>query len=155
MAIKALEKLDSEIKEMQYMLTNILPKEIHAAASQGDLSENAEYEAALEKQRLLQAQIRKLKHRRAEVAQMDFSKLPKNKVGYGSTVVLYDLDGDKELTYTLLMAEEIEDSKKQISISSPIGKALLGKEPGDEVEVKVPAGIKNFEISDLKTIHNN
>lgn len=154
MAKKALEKLDNEIKELKYILTNVLPKEIHAAASQGDLSENAEYEAALEKQRLLQAKVRKLNKRRAEVAQMDFSKLPKDKVGYGSTVELYDLDEDKEITYTLLMPEEIEDSKKQISISSPIGKALLGKKEGDEVEVKVPSGTKNFEISELTTIHD-
>jgi transcription elongation factor GreA len=85
---------------------------------------------------------------------MDFSKLRKNKVGYGSTVVLYDLDEDEEFTYTLLMPEEIEDSKNQLSISSPIGKALLGKKEGDEVEVKVPSGIKNFEISELTTIHD-
>lgn len=154
MAKKALEKLDNEIKELSYILTTTLPKEIQAAAAQGDLSENAEYEAALDKQRLLQSKIRKLNKRRAEVAIMDFSKLPNDKVGYSSTVVLYDLDEDKEVTFTLLMPEEIEDSKSEISISSPIGKALLGRKEGDEVEVKVPSGTKNFEISELTTIHD-
>jgi len=146
-----IEKLDRELKELELELTSRLPKEIQRAAAQGDLSENAEYEAALEKQRMLQAKVRKLKKRRAELSQIDLSRLPKDRVGYGSTVVLYDLDNDTEITYTLKLGEET-DEENCISISSPIGKALLGKREGDEVRVRVPAGEKQFEILSLTTL---
>jgi len=144
-------KIDRELKELEYELTAELPKEIQRAAAQGDLSENAEYEAALEKQRMLQTKVRNLKKRRVELSQIDLSRLPNDRVGYGSTVVLYDLDDDVEITYKLLLGEET-GGNNCISISSPIGKALLGRQEGDEVTVRVPAGEKHFEILTLTTL---
>lgn len=154
MTKEILDKLTREIKELEYELTVVLPKEIAKAAAQGDLSENAEYEAALEKQRLLQTKLMNLKKRRAEIAQIDVSRLPKDRISYGTTVVLYDLDRDEEITYTLVMPEETEEGSDKISITSPIGKALVGKREGDEVSVKVPSGERNFEIVEIKTLHD-
>ncbi len=154
MTKEILDKLTKEIKELEYELTVVLPKEIAKAAAQGDLSENAEYEAALEKQRLLQTKLMNLKKRRAEIAQIDVSRLPKDRISYGTTVVLYDLDRDEEITYTLVMPEETEEGSDKISITSPIGKALVGKREGDEVSVKVPSGERNFEIVEIKTLHD-
>lgn len=145
-------KIDRELKELEYELTAALPKEIQRAAAQGDLSENAEYEAALEKQRMLQTRLRNLKKRRVELSQIDLSRLPDDRVGYGSTVTLYDLDDDTEITYKLLLGEETGGGDNCISISSPIGKALLGKAEGDEVTVRVPSGEKHFEIMKLTTL---
>lgn len=145
-----IERIDKELKEMEYQLTSELPKEIQRAAAQGDLSENAEYEAALEKQRMLQTKVRNLKKRRAELSRIDLSRLPKDRVGYGSTVVLYDLDDDREITYNLVMGEET-DGDNCISITSPIGKGLLGRQEGDEVTIRVPSGEKHFEIMELTT----
>ncbi|MCK5880193.1 MAG: GreA/GreB family elongation factor, partial [Holophagae bacterium] len=127
-----INRIDRELKEMEYELTQELPKEIQRAAAMGDLSENAEYEAALAKQQMLQSKLLKLKKRRVELSQIDFSRLPKDRVGYGSKVVLFDLDEDKEISYTLVMGEEA-NSPDCLSISSPIGKSLLGKREGDEV----------------------
>ncbi len=146
-----IKKIDRELKEMEYELTQELPKEIQRAAAMGDLSENAEYEAALEKQRMLQAKLLKLKKRRVELSQIDFSRLPKDRVGYGSTVLLLDLDTDQEISYKLVMGEET-DCDNCISISSPIGKALLGKREGDEVAIRIPSGTRNFEILELQTL---
>ena len=154
MTKELLDKLTKEIKELEYELTVTLPKEIAKAAAQGDLSENAEYEAALEKQRLLQTKLMNLKKRRAEIAQIDLSRIPKDRISYGTTVVLYDLDKDEEITYTLVMPEETEEGTDKISITSPIGKALVGKKEGDEVTVRVPSGERNFEIVEITTLHD-
>ena len=145
-----INRIDRELKEMEYELTQELPKEIQRAAAMGDLSENAEYEAALAKQQMLQSKLLKLKKRRVELSQIDFSRLPKDRVGYGSKVVLFDLDEDKEISYTLVMGEEA-NSPDCLSISSPIGKSLLGKREGDEVSIDIPSGTKNFEILELHT----
>ena len=148
-----LSRLNAEFKELEHELKNVLPQEIHKAASLGDLSENAEYEAALERQRLLQSKYRSLKSRINEIAQIDLSRIPKDKIGYGSIIELYDLDEEKEVTYQLVMPEDADAGKGRISVGSPIGKALLTKNEGDEVTISIPSGKKNYEILGVTVYH--
>jgi len=138
---------------MEHELKTVLPEEISRAASLGDLSENAEYEAALDRQRLVQSKIRALKSRINEIAQVDVNRLPKDKSGYGSILDLYDLDLDKPIRYQLVMPEDADVANGRISVSSPIGRALMGKQVGDEVTVTTPSGTKNYEINSLVTYY--
>lgn len=141
-----LARLNQDLKEIEYELKNTLPKEIAKAASLGDLSENAEYEAALDRQRLLQSKYRSLKARINEIARLDVSRLPTDRVGYGSIIELYDVDLDKEVTYQLVMPEDSDAKANRISISSPIGKSLMGRQEDDEVTVNIPSGRKTYEV---------
>ena len=148
-----LAKLEIELKVLKQALLVDIPKEIASAASQGDLSENAEYEQALAKRDMFQNKVVTLEKRIAEVASLDLNRLPKDKVAYGTRVTLLDLDSDKEFTYKLVLPEELADHADNLSISSPIGMALVGLEEGAEVKIKIPAGIKRFEVLALTTIH--
>ena len=153
MTINLLKKLNADFKELEHELKTTLPEEINRAASLGDLSENAEYEAALDRQRLLQSKFRTLKSRIGEVAQVDLGRLPKDKIGYGSIIELLDLDDDSEITYQLVMPEDAEIKRRRISVSSPIGRALMGRLEGDEVLINIPSGKKNYEIMSIKTYY--
>ena len=123
------------------------------AVLQGDLSENAEYEQALAKRDIYQNKVVSMEKRIAEVASLDISRLPKDKVAYGTRVTLLDLDSDKEVTYKLVLPEELAENPDYLSISSPIGMALVGAVEGDEVKIKIPAGVKRFEVLTLVTVH--
>lgn len=147
------KKLQDELAQLEDELHIKLPKEIQKAREYGDLRENAEYKAALERQSVVSARIRQLRQRLSEVESIDISKIPTDRVAYGSEVVLYDLDRDEKITYRLVTSEESDPEKGLISTVSPIGQALIGKEEGDEIQVKTPNGIRNFEICKLKTIH--
>ena len=147
------KKLQAEIDKLEYELNHDLPKAIQHAREFGDLSENAEYKAAKEKQTFVQTRLSLLHQRLIEVESIDLSKIPKDKVAYGSDVVLYDLDKDEKIKYRLVTSEESDPEKGLISTVSPIGQALMGKEEGDEVKVKTPTGWRAFEISRLTTIH--
>lgn len=155
MSIKAqlIKKIEDEVQSLEHELRAELPKEIKRARELGDLSENAEYQAAKERQRLVEARIGMLKKRVAEVSLMNLDKLPVDKVGLGSEVHLNEEGGDP-LVYRLVMPEEADAAKGLISPSSPIGRALLNKEPGDEVTVQTPTGVRRFEITKLITIHD-
>jgi len=131
-----------------------LPKEIQKAREFGDLRENAEYKAALERQSIVSARIRQLRTRISELESIDVDKLPRDRIAYGSKVVLYDVDRDSELEYRLVSSEESDPDNGLISTSSPIGQALMGREEGDEVKVKTPKGVRVFEIAELLTIHD-
>ena len=131
-----------------------LPKEIKRALEFGDLRENAEYRAALDRQNVVKARIVELRKRISEVGSIDLSKIPHDKAGYGSTLVLYDAEREEEVTYRLVTPEESDPQAGFISTMSPVGKSLLGKEEGDEVTVRTPAGARNFEIKRLTTIHD-
>ncbi|PIE02415.1 MAG: transcription elongation factor GreA [Acidobacteria bacterium] len=146
---KLLDRLEQERYDLEYELKSVVPLEIRKAAAQGDLSENAEYEAALDKQRMLQLKVRTIQKRIGEVASLDMDRLPQDRIAYGTIVKLFDLDTDEEITYQLVLAEDADIKKKRISVSSPIGKALIGKEEGDEVTIKIPSGTKNFEVLGL------
>jgi transcription elongation factor GreA len=147
-------KLQRQIDELEHELHFKLPKVIQHAREFGDLSENAEYKAAKERQSMVQARISLLHQRMMEVDSIDISKIPTDSIAYGSTVVLYDLEKEEKITYRLVTSEESDPDKGLISTVSPIGQALMGKEEGDEVKVKTPTGWRNFEVSKLTTIHD-
>lgn len=147
------KKLKAELADLEEELHKKLPKEIQKAREFGDLRENAEYKAALERQSVVSARIGQLMQRISEIESIDISSLPEDRVAYGSTVLLFNLDTEEEVEYKLLTSEEADPENGIISTSTPIGQALIGKEEGDEVRVKTPKGWKNFEIAGLKTIH--
>lgn len=148
-----LAKLETDLRNLKQALLVDIPKEIASAASQGDLSENAEYEQALAKRDMYQSKVVSMEKRIAEVATLDITRLPKDRVAYGSKVTLLDLDTDAQVTYHLVLPEELGASKDQLSINSPIGLALVGMEEGAEVRVRIPAGTKRYEVVTLLTIH--
>lgn len=147
------KRLQEEITKLEYELRNELPKEILRAREYGDLSENAEYSAAKERQGIVNARIGQLQQRMGELSMIDMTKIPKDRVGLGSTVVVHDVNKDEELTYRLVTSDETDVAKGLISTSSPIGKGLLNKQVGDEVSITIPGGAKAFEIIKLTTIH--
>ena len=147
-------KLKEELAVLEEELHFKLPKEIQKAREFGDLRENAEYKAALERQSIVKARMRQIYDRLDEVQSIDVSKIPTDRAAYGSTVVLYDLDKEEKVTYELVTSEETEPESGKISTVSPIGQALMGKQEGDTVKVKTPTGIRYFEIARLTTIHD-
>src|SRR5882757_5512893 len=149
------KKLQDEIAALEYELRNELPKEILKARAHGDLSENAEYHAAKERQGLVNARLGALQARLREFAMVDLSKLPRDRVGLGSQVVVLDLGKDEEITYNLVTSEEADVTHGKISTSSPIGKGLLGKRVGDTVKIQIPDGVREMEILSLTTIHDS
>jgi transcription elongation factor GreA len=148
------KKLQDEINALEYELRNELPKEILKARAHGDLSENAEYHAAKERQAFVNARLGQLQSRLREFSMIDMAKIPHDRVGLGSHVVVLDLTKDEELTYNLVTSEEADAVKGKISTSSPIGKGLLGKRVGDTVKIQIPDGVREMEILSLTTIHD-
>jgi transcription elongation factor GreA len=148
------KKLQEELRQLEDELHNKLPKEIQKAREYGDLRENAEYKAALERQSIVRARIMQIRQRLSEVQSVDLSKIPKDRIAYGSKVVLIDLDTDEEISYKLVTSEESDPENGLISTVSPIGQALMGKQEGDSVKVKTPKGWRNFEIKRVYTIHD-
>lgn len=146
-------KLKAELDALEDELHFRLPKEIQKAREFGDLRENAEYKAAMERQSIVQARIMQVRQRLTEVESIDLTRLPTDRVAYGSSVVLFEIEKDEKITYRLVSSEESDPENGLISTLSPIGQALMGKEEGDEVRVKTPTGWRNFEISRLTTIH--
>jgi len=150
---EVIAKLKEELALLEEELHFKLPKEIQKAREFGDLRENAEYKAALERQSIVKARLRQIHDRLGEVQSIDVSKIPTDRIAYGSTVVLCDLDKDEKVTYELVTSEETKPDSGKISTVSPIGQALMGKQEGDTVKVKTPTGVRNFEIARLTTIH--
>jgi transcription elongation factor GreA len=147
------KKLEEEIAQLENELRVELPKEILRAREYGDLSENAEYHAAKERQAFVNARVSQLAARLREISFIDMSKIPTDAVGLGSHVVVLDVDKDERLTYKLVTSEDVDVSKGLISTSSPIGRGLLGKKVGDEVAIQIPGGKRQLEIVELRTIH--
>jgi transcription elongation factor GreA len=150
---KILQKLEEQIRALEYELHNELPKEIKIAREYGDLSENAEYKAAKERQEIVRARLGLLQKRLSEFSMIDFTKIPRDAVGLGSTVILYDLKTESEVSYKLVTSEEADVANRAISTTSPIGRGLLGKRVGDIVQIRTPSATKEFEILRLTTIH--
>lgn len=149
------QKIQDELRQLESELRNEIPQDLKIAVAMGDLSENAEYTAARNRQDYVRARIGNLRKRLADLAMIDITRLPRDRVGYGSTVELYDVDTGDEVTYTLVMAEDADIAQRKISTSSPVGRGLMGRIEGDEVEVTTPAGKRRFEIIKLKTIHDS
>jgi transcription elongation factor GreA len=148
------KKLQDEINTLEHELRNELPKEILRAREHGDLSENAEYHAAKERQSMVSARLGQLQARLREFSMIDMTKIPHDRVGLGSHVVVLDLSKDEELTYNLVTSEEADVVRGKISTSSPIAKGLMGKRVGDSVKIQIPGGMREMEILSLKTIHD-
>jgi transcription elongation factor GreA len=148
------KRLDEQIRTLDYELKVTLPKEILRAREHGDLRENAEYKAAKERQSFLQARLGQLHRRLAALSLVNLDKIPRGKVGLGSTVTLRDTTTGEEIVYDLVTPEEVDPATGRISPSSPIGKSLINHVEGDVVEVRVPAGSKEYEVTRLVTIHD-
>src|SRR6188472_3773026 len=150
---RLIKKFEDEIATLDRELKLELPKEIKRARELGDLRENAEYAAAKERQRLVEARIGMLKKRVAEIALINVDRIPRDRAGFGSTLHVVEGTGEK-LVFQLVMPEDADATKGLISTTSPIGKALLNKEAGDSVKVTTPGGSREFEILKLTTIHD-
>jgi len=151
---EARKKLEDEIKKLDRELKDELPKAFKKALEMGDLRENAEYQTAKERQSYVQAQLAALRARLSKLSMVNLSKIPIDKVSYGSTVVVLDLDSNKETTYKLVTSEESNVAEGLISTTSPIGRSLMGHEAGDEVRIQTPGGTRTYEIVKLTTIHD-
>jgi transcription elongation factor GreA len=150
---KVKKKLQDEITTLEYEMNVDLPKELMKARAHGDLSENAEYKYAKERQGYVSARLGQLKKRMGDLGMLNLNNIPVDRTGYGSRVWVLDTKKSIEIEYKLVSTEEADVTQGLISTTSPIGKALLGKNVGDEVKVQTPAGVKEFEIIRLKTIH--
>ena len=151
---KIKQKLQDEIEQLSHELNVDLPKEIAVARAHGDLSENAEYKYAKERQGYVNARIGQLKKRMGDLGMLNLTNIPRDRAGYGSRIVVLDTHRDVKIDYKLVSTEEAEPEKGLISTTSPIGKALLNRKVGDEIEVATPAGKKEFEVVRLVTIHD-
>jgi transcription elongation factor GreA len=147
------KKLEEEIAALENELRIELPKEILKARAHGDLSENAEYHAAKERQGWVSARLGQLTNRLREISMIDMSKIPHDRVGLGSTVTVLDVIKDEQIRYKLVTSEDVDVAKGMISTSSPIGRGLLGKQVGDSVKINIPGGVREMEIIELITIH--
>jgi transcription elongation factor GreA len=150
---RILKRFNDEIATLERELKIELPKEIQRAREHGDLRENAEYKAAKERQEIINARIAMLKRRVGEISLVNLDRIPKDRAGFGSTVELRSERGDT-IVYQLVMPEEADADKGMISTSSPIGRAILNREEGDEITVTTPNGNRTFELVKLTTIHD-
>jgi transcription elongation factor GreA len=149
---RLIKKFEDELATLNHELKLELPKEIKRARELGDLRENAEYQAAKERQRLVEARISMLQKRVAEIALINVDRIPADRAGFGST--LHVVENSATLVFQLVMPEDADATKGLISTTSPIGRAFLNKEPGDSVKVATPGGTREFEIVKLLTIHD-
>jgi len=147
-------KLRKELEAYEFEFRVELPKEIGAAVALGDLSENAEYHAALERQAFLKARIAELRERLGSLSTLNVSAISRTTAGLGSTVKLLDLDTDDEIVYELVLPEVADLDSGLISIASPVARSIVGKVEGDEITVRIPSGTKNYEVLELKTLHD-
>ncbi len=147
-------QLQKQIAELEHELAHELPAEIKKAVAMGDLSENAEYHMAKQRQDFVNARLGQLKRRMAELSLVNLANIPRDKAGFGSTVVVYDSTKDEELVYRLVTSEESDVTKGLISTTSPIGRGLVGKQVGDVAVVHTPNGKRELEILKLTTIHD-
>lgn len=152
MKARLIKRFEDEITQLDRELTQELPKEIKRARELGDLRENAEYHAAKERQRFVEARISMLRQRVSEIQLMNLERIPHDRAGFGSKLTIRE-DG-REQVYELVMPEDADPERGLISVASPIGRALVGKEEGDSVTAPTPAGVRRFEIVKLVTIHD-
>jgi transcription elongation factor GreA len=148
------KKLEDELAALENELRVDLPREISKARAHGDLSENAEYHAAKERQGIVNMRLGQVRARLRELSMIDMSRIPRDRVGLGSSVKVLDLINDEEITYRLVTSEDADVAQGRISTTSPIGKGLLGKQVGDTVKVQIPDGVREMEIIHLITIHD-
>jgi transcription elongation factor GreA len=153
MSTPIIKKLQEEIQTLEHELNRELPQELKRARALGDLSENAEFHMAKQRQDFVGARLAQLKRRLAELSLINMSNIPRDRIAFGSNVVLYDVDRDVEIEYRLVTSEEADVAKGLISTTSPIGRGLMGKRVGDSVTVTTPNGSREFEVRSLRTIY--
>lgn len=153
MKARLIKRFEDEIVQLERELTQELPKEIQRAREHGDLRENAEYHAAKERQTFVQTRISMLRQRVSEIQLMNLDRIPKDRAGFGSKITIHE--NGKEFLYELVMPEDADPERGLISVASPIGRAFVGKEAGDEVVAPTPSGKRTFEILKLTTIHDD
>lgn len=154
MKARILKRLEDEVADLERELRTDLPKEIKRARELGDLSENAEYQAAKERQSYVQARLGMIRKRMAEISLMNLDRLPSDRAAFASTVTLREEGTDAVLVYQLVMPEDADATKGLISTSSPIGRAIVGRQVGDDITVPTPTGVRRFELVTLSTIHD-
>lgn len=154
MTLSVRARLEAEVRELEEELHLRLPHQIKEAREHGDLSENAEYEAAKERQTYVAVRLAQLKKRLADLSMLNLESIPVGQVSLGSEVVVRDLDTDEEFRYELVVTEEVDATEGRVSTGSPIGRALMGARVGDEVSVHTPAGERELEVRELRTIHD-
>lgn len=149
-----IERLEGELKGLEYEFRVELPREIKTAVAMGDLRENAEYKAALERQAYVKARIGQLRERLTALSSVNLNQVPRDRAAIGSTLTLVDLATDAEVTYELVFPEIADADVGLLSVASPIGRSLVGLREGDSVKVQIPSGTREFEVVELKTIHD-
>ncbi len=149
-----IQKLEEEIQALERELNHELPKELKRARALGDLSENAEFHMARQRQDYVGARLAQLKRRLAELSLINLNNIPRDRIAFGSKVVLYDVDRDTEIEYRLVTSEEADVAKGLISTTSPIGRGLMGKKVGDTVKVVTPQGVREFEIRAFESLYD-
>jgi transcription elongation factor GreA len=154
MVEKAKEALREELKRLERELRVELPREIQRARALGDLRENAEYQAALERQNLVRARVGQIKRKLMDLSTVNSNNLPRDRAALGTIVTLLDLDSGAEVRYELVVSEESDAANGRISVNSPIGKGLLGCREGDERSIRIPSGVKRYEVVEVRTVHD-
>ena len=149
------KKLEEEIQALEHELNHELPKELKRAVALGDLSENAEYHMAKQRQEFVRARLGQLKKRMSDLSLINFNNIPRDRAALGSTIKVYDSTKEEEIEYRLVTTEESDVSKGLISTTSPIGRSLIGKKVGDTAVVVTPAGKRELEVLSLLTIHDS
>src|ERR1700712_409257 len=153
--IEALKsKLGEEVEKLQFELNFTLPQEIRKAVEMGDLRENSEYKAALERQQFVQARLGQLHQRLSKIASIDLAEISTDKVGLGSVVVVQDEKTKTKETYSLVFGDGLELEEGHVTMASPIGRALLGKALGDVAFLRLPSGVRQLKVVELKTVHD-
>ena len=147
-------KLGEEVEKLQFELNVTLPGEIRRAVEMGDLRENSEYKAALERQQFVRARLSQLRERLSKLSSIDLTQIPHDSVGLGSKVVVKDEKSGLEETYDLVFGDALEFEEGQVTMSSPIGRSLLGKKVGEVALLKLPTTMRRLKVTDIQTIHN-
>jgi transcription elongation factor GreA len=145
-------KLEEEAQRIEYELRVTLPKEIQKALGQGDLSENAEYEAAKELQSTLHGRLTQIQKRLADLSRIDVTSVPKDRAGLGSEVTVENMESGEEITYTLVIPELADGNRSFVSMAAPVGKALMNRRVGDAVKISIPRGVLEFEVRRIVTL---
>jgi transcription elongation factor GreA len=146
------KKLEEEMQRIDHELRVVLPREIQAALGQGDLSENAEYEAAKHRQSTLHARFSQIQKRLADLSRIDVAGVPKDRAGLGSEVTVENLESGEEVRYTLVIPELADGNRSFVSIAAPVGKALMNRRVGDAVRITIPRGTLEFEVRRIVTL---
>ncbi len=152
--LPVVRKLQAELEDLDREYRVELPRLIGEAVAQGDLSDNAEFQAAKQRQEFVQARIVHLKERLSSLSMINVANIPRDRIGFGSTVVLEDVESGEEKTFLIVLPEEVDASAGKISVRSPVGQALVGRQEGDEVTITTPGGVREFTISALSTLHD-